>query len=241
MIIRRYLSWIDPKMKGRVSWSQCGEDLAIAQIFSMAGIERPSYLDIGAHHAAFLSNTYYFYRKGSRGVLVEPDPDLARELKAMRKRDTVLQVGIGGGKQREAVFYQMSTPTLNTFSREDAEGYEAGRAFLGDQRIRARIKVPLRSVNEILAEHLPQGVDLLSVDVEGLDLAVIKSLDLRKHRPGVICVESLRFDDKGRLQKVKAFGPLLRKGGYEHLADTYINSIFVRRGLLGAGLAKAGV
>src|SRR5687767_8407020 len=105
MRLRRFLKWIDPKMKGRVSWSQCGEDLAMAQIFSMVGIERPSYLDIGAHHAAFLSNTYYFYKRGSRGVLVEPDPVLAAELRAARPGDTVLQLGIGQGSRREADFY----------------------------------------------------------------------------------------------------------------------------------------
>lgn len=42
------------------SYSQCGEDRILAFIFRSLGIDKPSYLDIGAHHPYMLNNTMYF-------------------------------------------------------------------------------------------------------------------------------------------------------------------------------------
>ena len=63
------------------SYAQCAEDLIIRFAFDQMGIRKPVYLDIGAHDPIFLSNTYLFYKKGSRGVCVEPNPMLCKILR----------------------------------------------------------------------------------------------------------------------------------------------------------------
>ena len=48
----------------RKSYSQCGEDLLVDYIFKLRGITQPTYLDIGANHPYFISNTAKFYQQG---------------------------------------------------------------------------------------------------------------------------------------------------------------------------------
>src|SRR5579871_5884717 len=59
---------------GHLTYSQHGEDMIFANIFHIIGIEKPSYMDIGAYHPINISNTAYFYAKGSRGVNIDANP-----------------------------------------------------------------------------------------------------------------------------------------------------------------------
>ena len=48
-------------LPGKLSYAQQGEDIVLWQMLRGAlGIERPTYLDIGAHHPVFNTNTFYF-------------------------------------------------------------------------------------------------------------------------------------------------------------------------------------
>lgn len=81
--------------KPAVSYAQAGEDLIVGGIFDYLNLPQPTYLDIGAYDPIKINNTYLFYTRGCRGVLVEPNPDLTVRLSTKRPRDTVLPVGIG--------------------------------------------------------------------------------------------------------------------------------------------------
>ena len=107
----------------KISFSQSGEDLLIKFIFDSLGIKNPSYLDIGAHHPFKLSNTALFYMNGSRGINIEPDPDLFAEFIKFRRKDINLNVGITE-HEGHMDFYIISVPTLNTFSAETARTYQ---------------------------------------------------------------------------------------------------------------------
>jgi FkbM family methyltransferase len=206
------------------SFSQSGEDLIIQFLFDwVLGIPSPTYLDIGAHHPTYLSNTYLFYRRGCRGVLVEPDPDLFRVIAAKRKRDVCLNEGIGVGEAREADFFVMSASTLNTFVREEAERIAAA----GRHRIEKVIRIPLRPVNELIEQHFSGPPDFVSLDVEGLDHEILASLDFARFGPRVLCVETLTYSDDKTERKLTEIVELVKARGYRTYADTHINTIFV--------------
>lgn len=211
----------------RVSYSQCGEDLIIDFIFGATKISNPSYLDIGAYHPTDLSNTYFFYRKGFQGVCVEPDPTLFAEIKRVRSRDTCLNVGIGIGQETVADFFIMTTRTLNTFSREEAERYQA----FGNQKIEEIIQVPLVPVNKVIEQNFDAHPNLVSLDVEGLDLEVLKTFDFSSFRPEVFCIETLTYSEDNSEYKRPEINELMIANGYIAYADTYINTIFVDRDL----------
>ena len=55
------------------SYAQEGEDLILYRMI-YGKIDKGFYVDVGAHHPKRFSNTYFFYRKGWRGINVEPMP-----------------------------------------------------------------------------------------------------------------------------------------------------------------------
>lgn len=208
---------------GKVSYSQCGEDLIVRYVFDFLKIPTPTYLDIGAHHPTFLSNTFLFYQQGSSGLNIEPDPKLFEPFPKQRSRDTNLNIGISD-QEGDLPFYVMSAPTLNTFSEVDA------RAAVAQGRIKIEkiFPVKVRPINAVLQEFLP-GVplDFLSIDVEGLDFAILSSMDFNRWRPKVICAETITYSEANRGEKIPEIAGLLHKLGYEAYADTHINTIFV--------------
>ncbi len=210
----------------KVSYAQCGEDLIISGLFGSLGIALPSYLDLGAHHPTYLSNTYYFSLRGGKGVCVEPDPVLFRAFQKKRGRDTCLNVGVGARTLADAEFFLMSASTLNTFSAEEARRLEADTLH----RVVRTAHIPIVSVNEIVAQHFPVSPDFVSLDIEGMDMEILRAFDFGRWRPAVFCVETLVFSERrAGASKVGEVAAFMESQGYFVYADTYINTIFVDR------------
>ena len=210
---------------GRISYAQCGEDLILAHVFRCLGIAAPRYLDIGAHAPAYLSNPYYFYRLGSRGVLVEPDPALVGELRRRRPGDVCVNAGVGAVSDPAATFFVMSSRVLSTFSRPDAERC----AGYGTVRIERTVPVPVLAIGELLRRHCAEPPHLVSIDVEGGETAIVAGFDFAICRPAVFCVETVSYTEDKSERKNGEVGALLEARGYFAYADTYINTIFVDR------------
>lgn len=78
-----------------------------------------------------------------------------------------------------------------------------------------------------MEKYLPEGVDIISMDSEGFDLEILKTLDFAKYNPKIICVETLRCEHDSHLRKHTEIGEYLKQHGFEFYADTRVNSIFV--------------
>jgi FkbM family methyltransferase len=156
------------------------------------------YLDIGAYHPTQFSNTYFFYERCASGVCVEPDAALVRAFSRVKSWDRCLNIGIGP-QDGVADFYHMSTPALNTFSREHAERYQS----YGGQRIEHVSQVSIRNINVVIEENFGRPLELVSLDVEGLDLSVLQSLDFTRHRPLVFCIETLSYTEDHTERKLQ--------------------------------------
>ncbi len=211
----------------KISFSQCGEDLIVKFIFDCLRIDNPSYIDIGAHHPYFISNTALFYKNGSRGINIEPDPTLFKEFLKCRKEDKNLNIGIGNSDS-ELDFYIISTPTLNTFSKEEAENY----AQQGNFEIKSIEKIKVNTLKSVLDE-CANGIfpQYLSIDAEGIDDIIIKDIDFENNYPIVICIETISFSTSGNGIKNMELIKFIESKGYLSYADTNINTIFVRKSL----------
>ena len=123
----------------------------------------------------------------------------------------------------------MSTPTMNTFSREVADDLVKNSGF----SIKEVRQTRLLCLNTILDMHCGSKFpDLLSLDVEGLDEVILASIDFNKSFPKVICVETLTYSDSGNGEKNRQLIESVKSKGYMEYADTYINTIFVKEDLL---------
>ena len=160
---------------GLPSFAQSGEGIITGFLFDYLGIENVSYLDIGAYDPMLINNTYYFYKKGHRGVLVEPNVTLCEKLESVRPEDTTLAAGIGVDAVTEAEYYVMSEPSWSTFSREEAEHQE--QITNGEITIQEVRTLPLLNVNDVMEEHFGGAPTFLSIDAEGWHIAILESVD----------------------------------------------------------------
>lgn len=207
----------------RISYAQSGEDLIIERFLKTLNVSKPFYVDIGANHPTMLNNTYLFYKKGGRGLCVEPNLKLYHKFKYSRPKDTSLNIGIGT-KKDILKFYIFKEDVLSTFSEEVAKKYQKMGHELS--RISDVQIYPLRDILNVHAKG--RAIDLLCIDTEGFDFAVLESNDWDKFRPKLILLETLEYEREGFARKLNAeYDPYLSKIGYKKLADTFINTIYI--------------
>ncbi|MEO8405243.1 MAG: FkbM family methyltransferase [Chitinophagaceae bacterium] len=215
-------------MRGKVqpSFSQAGEDQVIRYLINdCLKIPDPTYLEIGTHHPLYGNNTYYFYSRGCKGVCVEPDVRWAPLIRKYRKRDVFLQAGVSTSKETSATFYIFPTgySGWNTLEKEEAENRQAQTNIKFQE-----VTVPLVNINDIIRDHFPTWPTIISIDVEGLDLDILKSMDFDKYKPEIICAESITFSTTNDQSKINDIAAFMLSKGYFVFADTYVNTIFCK-------------
>lgn len=213
-IVRAVMKASDPY--ARISYAQEGEDLLLERIFTT--VADGFYVDIGAHHPLRFSNTYLLYRRGWCGLNIDAMPGSMDSFRRSRPRDINIESAVAL-EDAYLTYHIFGERALNTFDEALARQYvESGIPFV------SRIDVRARPLANLLNEYLPAGqsIDLLTVDVEGLDLDVLKSNNWTRFRPKVLIVEELRQSPKNKDESICSY---LAGLGYDEFARTY-NSVF---------------
>jgi FkbM family methyltransferase len=218
---------------GSDSYSQSGEDLIVHYISRAVPFTERTYLDVGAHDPVDGNNTYLFYRLDYRGVLVEPNVTMCQKLRNVRPGDTVLEAGIGITAAKEADYYVMTDSSWNTFDKEEAE--RQVKASNGKITIEKVVKMPLLDINQVMAEHFQKAPSFLSVDVQGIELAILKTIDYARFRPNVICAETVWTGTSETKPETAAF---METQGYVVRGMTFVNTIFVDSKILSERQAR---
>lgn len=185
------------------SYAQMGEDLVCDHYLSEK--QHGTYVDIGAYEPIFLSNTYLFYKRGWKGVCVEPNALLANEYREKRPNDTFFTEACG-------------RPNLK-FKLSDAHDSLSSCSDEG-------VPVKSRPLSEYLA--IFPHVDILSIDSEGMELEILKTNDWEKYKPSMIIVEIIDYVTKRKNEEVINF---LKLQGYGLVCDNSINAIFLKDNL----------
>jgi len=158
-----------------ISYSQCGEDLALLNIFN--GRSEGSYIDIGAHHPSRFSVTRRLYDLGWNGVNIDANKDLIKNFQTSRPRDINICAAVGNLNQYELhIFTEPAISTTNLIWRD--RFLSARNKILKTEIVRG---VRLR---EILDMHFScRDLDLLNIDIEGSDLEALTSGDFSNLSP----------------------------------------------------------
>lgn len=211
-------------MSGRKSYSQSGEDIIIDFLFKhVLSIDPIRYLDVGANDPIKFNNTYLFYEEGHRGICVDPNPYFKASYKGLRPDDIFISAGVGGKETKEK-FYIIEPHTLSTFSKKEAEKNSKQPGY----KLEKIVKLPIVTIDRILSKYNSGDLpNLFSLDVEGLDFEILKSIDFNRWSPAVICVETLTYTSDAKEQKINEVIEYLEGKGYRVYADTYINTVFV--------------
>lgn len=209
------------------SYSQCGEDRIIRFLFERLNKKVSLYVDIGAFHPIHSNNTYLFYLNEARGVCVEPNETMSEKIEETRIEDVILNVGVAPENSGCLKYYSFTDPQLNTFDEKEA----LKRGQQNREKLIQVKEVAVLTISDILGKYFTEQIDLLSIDIEGLDVEVLKSLKPHPFRPACICVESLSFESNSSRTKVDGLTETMTDLGYEVYADTYVNTIYLRKEL----------
>ena len=208
-------------------FSQSGEDMIIEYILERLQISpsKITYLDLGANHAVYLSNTNYFYQRGAKGVLVEANPNLIPELELQRQRDTILHRCISESSGNVEKFYILNKDGL---SSPDLQSVKDSIQRDPGIKIEKVVDVETLSVNDILDHYFDKAPTVVNMDIEGKELEILNGLDFKKHRPLIFIVETIPYRTKLQTgEKQTAILDFMETVGYVEYAFTGINSIFV--------------
>jgi len=217
--------------------SQFGEDRILQFAFSLLQkrglVGTINYLDIGANHPVVGNNSYFLYSMGFQGVIVEPNPLLCGEYARRRPRDVALNIGIHYTSDDVDVlpFYKFSEdPGLSSFDKAAADGVLKAMPNIKSYEV---IPTKIERINAVLERHFNgKAPDFISIDCEGLDFAILRTLDFERYRPLFVCAETADPCVGGLGRKDPEFLVFMRSKGYEVYADTYVNTIFIEKTVL---------
>lgn len=174
-----------------------GIDQRLAELLPQSG---GWFVEAGANDGFQQSNTYYLARfRGWHGLLIEPVPELAAACRRCRPESEVVECVLGPpAKSGEIASLRCSglmTHVRGTYGDDERERLRAVRG-LAQQGLPVEdrvISVTVRTLSEVLGQsRFPADFDLLSLDVEGYEIEVLKGLDLVRYRPKAICIEVQR-------------------------------------------------
>ncbi|MBM3261431.1 FkbM family methyltransferase [Candidatus Kaiserbacteria bacterium] len=171
---------------GKKFYSQNGEDAFLMEV-AFPHQKKGFYVDVGAYHPMIYSNTYALHKRGWHGINIDPNTEAMRLFRTYRRKDINLTIGIGNAGVKEYHRYDLAGG--NTFSQEQKENLDRQKYmhYLGSERVEC---FPIK---DVLKKYAPASIDLLTVDVETLDLEVLKTNDWDTYRPRVVIAEDASF------------------------------------------------
>jgi len=166
-----------------VSYSTSGEDVLLNYI--LANKKNGFFIDIGAYHPIKSSNTHRFYIAGWKGINIDAEKDKIEFFNEMRPRDININCMIGN-KDGTADFYLLEgQDSMNSGS---PEFYQKMSIDISKAQ---KTSVKIKKLGTILHElNIEEVIDLLTIDVEGMELDVLKSNDWEKFNPVIIMIEN---------------------------------------------------
>jgi FkbM family methyltransferase len=204
--IKRWLvAFGDAIRKVQPSYSQFGEDreifTALAEYDLLSGI----YVDVGANQPTQISNTYLFYRHGCHGVAIDPNRDMISLFRRFRPRDIGVPIGCA---DRAGVL---------EFKHATSSGQSTLSGQVAIDCVRSEF-VPVLPLDDALEKMRFAWIFYLSIDVEGLDLAVLQGAPRTLSKTLFLSVESTT--------NKSAILNILEQTGFRCVRETPCNFIF---------------
>ena len=208
-------------------YGQCAEDLIVASLLlawskrSGLAVSGLRYLEIGGNHPIATSATYLLNRSfGMHGVIVEANPALIDRLRKIRPDDIIVHGAVQTEPVRSVAFSISNQSELSSVDRAFVLAWRNG-----DVGERALITVPALRINEVIEEQFGGATPAyLSIDVEGIDLQVLRDLDFSRFRPVIIQIEPSDQYIPENSSRMKQF---MATQEYVLIAQTEVNLIFM--------------
>lgn len=217
--------------KPKITYSHSGEDILIAYVISNS-TKSVRFVDIGCAHPVFDNNTYSMYRKGHYGVNVDARTEVKKLYSLIRPRDRFINSIISDSSDSKSAdfFVNSDDPHVSSVSADWAVGNLDSRKRLESRHLpTSTLAEVFRASWAFLGFDTPEkrnaAVLVLSIDVEGQDLPVLKSNDWVAFKPDIVCIETFGTGNIDDLMQGEIY-QFLSKRGYQLTALTPLSSIF---------------
>ena len=216
--------WQVHRALGRVPvfMSQAGQDRYVFEQFFQDKRDGV-FVDIGAFDGLLGSNSYFFEKSlGWRGLLVEASARWCE--RATGQRACPVVHAVIGAEDGEAEFLEVLAGYTQMSGLIDS--YRPGvldRVRAHSEHQERLTRVPVRTLDGLLAEHDLSHIDYCSIDVEGAERAILESLDFDRLDIQVMSLEN------GTTDPSRGYAQLLEPHGYRLQAVVGVDEIYCRR------------
>ena len=166
------------------SYSQGSMDLILNHIFKDQ--TDGFYIDVGCQHPIKNNNTYLLFKKGWKGVNIDLDNVNIDLFNFFRPNDINVNSAVSNNVEKVKLFYYHQKSAINTLDEKISLKQKA--------KIKKKIDIQTNTLENILDNYSINKIDLLTIDVEGFELKVLKGLNFDKYKPCVIIVEFLDLE-----------------------------------------------
>ena len=177
-----------------------------------------TYVDVGSGHPIKGSNTYFLYRAGFRGLLIDPITANCELSKNLRPEDQVMLAGAGSAKGEMEFFefepYQFSTFDHKTKDLRISEGIKFLRNIL----------IPIVPLRTLGLKTSKSTQTFLSIDTEGWEMEVLLGIDFAEFKPDVIVIEDWEKASPGDETEIFHF---LKDIGYVWISRLKFSDVYV--------------
>ena len=177
-----YYSFYRPKIFfPKKTYSLFQEDLFIKKYFKDRS--KGFFIDVGCYHPLDGNNTQLLYKKGWNGINFDINHYSIKLFEFFRKRDINIHSGISNKKTKLTMYYRKEINMLNTLDKKIAKIH-----FRNGFK---RKNIQVNTLNFFISKYFKtlKKIDFLNIDVEGVELNVLKSLNFKKYKPQLVCIE----------------------------------------------------
>lgn len=172
------------RLKGlRKNYTVTGVDLLLDNFFKNINVKKGIYIDVGCNHPFFNNYTYLLNKNGWSGINIDLDFHYIDMFNHFRPLDFNRQVAISDVRGEADLFFYHNKSAINTLSKE--------MHLLRGSDAKEIRKIQTETLNNVIKESKfsDKKVNLLSIDVEGFELNVLKGFDFEKYSPELVVVE----------------------------------------------------
>ena len=198
----------------RKSYAHTEEDLYILKKFKN---KKGFYVDVGCHHPTRLNNCHLLYKNGWNGINIDISSLSIKLFNLARKKDININMAVSLKKKKVRFYYdKLISLYISLNKKKDLDRF---REINSDTLTNIIDKTKYKN----------QKIDFLSIDAEGKDLEVLKSLDLKRYNPIYICIEIYSDKDESFNIKNNQIYKYLMSKNYKLMLNKRENFIFKKK------------
>jgi FkbM family methyltransferase len=194
-------------------YSEDKEDLIVLKKIKK---KKGFFVDVGCFHPTRINNTYLLYKLGWRGINIDMNDFSIKLFNIVRPEDSNFNCAVS--KKKGKISYYTTKKLFISATLKKNNLYNKV------------IKTHSRTLNDIISssKYKSKKIDFLSIDCEGYDLEVLKTLNFKKYSPKIICIEIPKKNQNFELKKNNTYKYIVSKK-YKLIFSSNNNSMFIKK------------